>query len=290
MECIMTRDTLCDGTYVRYSLQQLLDNIDDAHFFKQKTRKVYMSYYRGTAGTSAPERKRKSFLADTGVFSDERAIQEIRGALGKMSEDNTDRVLNVLTKNMVSDMSVTQLVQLLHQYATLCIEWNDLYIDIYHTVYHEKHPAIHRAVYDLCENTVWSPKEYEDADQKMFFRTSNVELHAKLGVRYDKYRGVSLNKWVDMTIARMWSLQLVDEENDLLDTHERWAWTSLIMHFMQTVYSAVAKPRRKDLARHVAASAWFAEIDTCATDGRFTVKIEFKWSDFKEKLGVRIPK
>lgn len=270
------------GGVTRYPLHVLLNFIDEDHFYRQKTKKIYRNYYANgcASGPPAPQghNKRKSFLAETEVFSDERSIQEIRGVLGKMSQSNKQLIIDVLQKNHVSVKNHDVLIQLLHQYATLCLEWNDLYLAIYDKVYYQADPDFYKKLYDLCWQLVLVPKEYDDPDQKMFFRLSNIELFCKLGVQYVNYRKDSLLKWsfgVLATIHGLCKAELYAPD-----------WISIYIHFATIYVRSVSVGDKRHFRRKVKAEPHFADLQALVDDGQLPVKIQFKWMDFTDLLNA----
>lgn len=253
-----------------YELPELLNYISDDHFFRQKTKKIYSYFYQNS---SMNEKKRKSFLNETAVFTDDRSIQEIRNALGKMSEKNKDHLATILLKNTVSEESTEKLVHLLHQYATLCIEWNDLYLSVYDKVYYQKSYHVYKKLFDYTESLIYNPKEYSDPDQMFFFRISNVELYAKMGIRYSRLRNnTSLESWLNVFLDRVC-------ENYIKKGIDNEKWMSIMMHFLMTIVSCVSS--RQKLV-HLKSSDWYMYIENNIE--KFPIKIKFKWMDFQESI------
>lgn len=263
----------------RYDLGTLLNFISEDHFFRQKTKKIYHNFYSSNGSNYSPSEstpKRKSFLTETEVFSDERSIQEIRGALGKMSNTNKQNIIEILSKNQVSPEKYDLLVQLLHQYATLCIEWNDLYMTIYDKVYYQTNAPFYVKVYELSQELIDSPREYDDPEQKMFFRISNIELFAKLGSTYPSFRKESLTDWCSRFSDKLHTLFV---ENNLCTE-----WLTLLLHFLTTNFK-YATPREKTVFRkNWLESHWFKNIDSLVKLSKLPIKIRFKWMDFTDLI------
>lgn len=265
----------------RYDLSTLLNFIPEEHFFRQKTKRIYKSFYHqqnpsNASGQYPTNTKRKSYLPETEVFSDERAIQEIRGALGKMSNDNKQNIIEILKKNTVSETNYNVLVQLLHQYATLCLEWNDLYIQIYDKVYYQNSAPFYHQVYEYSKYLIENPKEYEDPEQKMFFRISNIEFYCKLGMHYSKFRKVNLLKWADETFIRLFQL--------FNSTNYNVEWLILLIHYGTILYKFTSTQDIKKMKSYIINSNWYSEISTLSQTTKLPIKISFKWMDFVELI------
>jgi hypothetical protein len=265
----------------RYDLSTLLNFIPEEHFFRQKTKRIYKSFYQqpnssNTSSQYTANTRRKSYLPETEVFSDERAIQEIRGALGKMSNDNKQNIIEILKKNTVSETNYNILVQLLHQYATLCLEWNDLYIQIYDKVYYQNNAPFYPQVFEYSKYLIENPKEYEDLEQKMFFRISNMEFYCKLGIHYSKFRKVTLLKWADETFCRLY--QLFNSTNYNIE------WLILLIHFGTTLYKFTNAADVKKIKSYMINSQWYNEINSLTQTSKLPIKISFKWMDFVELI------
>lgn len=264
----------------RYDLATLLNYIDDEHFFRQKTRKVYSQYYV----SQKDDRKRKSFLAETDVFSDERSIQEIRCALGKMTSSNKEATMNVLIKNKVSRENEDKLVELLHQYATLCLEWNDLYIQIYDSVYYQENPSLHKKIYDLSYNLIWNPKHYDDLEQKLFFRTSNIEFYAKMSSRYPKYRCLNIFNWSCEIINNMLKnvVDLPFSNLEKIKDTNKLDWINLIFHFIKVVYLM-----NKNIIQKWVDTEWYKTLCVFSDSSLIPMKMNFKWMDLIELFEIQ---
>ncbi len=266
---------------LRYELNVLLNFIPEEHFFRQKTKKVYKNFYLPPAPQSSGSlhtsgSRRKSYIAETEVFSDERAIQEIRGALGKMSSANKQNIIETLKKNTVSESSYDNLVQLLHQYATLCLEWNDLYLLIYDKVYYQSQAPFYPNIYHFSKYLIENPKEYEDPEQKMFFRISNIEIYCKLGMMYPTFRGESVLRWSDQTITRLYTLFIEHQCN--ID------WFILLIHFCTIQYKISNNREKKQLKSMIIKSSWYNQLDNLVNEEKLPIKIRFKWMDFTDLL------
>lgn len=298
---------------IRYQLGELLNFIGEDHFYRQKTKKVYRNYYLNAAGSGSCHgnahaagssvagpafpvqsqsqalghsstnagslfHKRKSYLTETEVFSDERSIQEIRGVLGKMSASNKQLIIDTLRKNQVSEASHDVLIQLLHQYATLCIEWNDLYLSIYDKVYYQNDPVFYEKLFHTCARLVDEPRHYDDPEQKTFFRVSNIELYCKLGMTYANFRKDSLQKWCLKTLAHIYDLY----HSSQFQTD----WISLYIHFASTFLRGVSLSEKKAFRRKVKAEQSFLDIQSHVDGDKFPIKIKFKWLDFTDLLSA----
>lgn len=284
----MDSESETQNSIKRYELGFLLNFLDDEHFFKQKTRKIYASYYKnrnnsqhssGSFASGSDSSRRKSFLAETEVFSDERAIQEIRGALGKMSANNKENVITILTKNPVSESNYDNLASLLHQYATLCIEWNDLYLSVYDKVYYQSNPDFYKKVYLLSMHFIENPRHFEDSDQKMFFRVSNIELFSKMGAIYPKYREIpNLVDWTNHYNTLFYTkLTAVENEFDL-------DWLNMCIHFSSTIFKYVSAKEKKIFKKKWANTDWFKNINELVEQERIPIKSRFKWMDFTDLI------
>jgi hypothetical protein len=157
--------------------------------------------------------KRKIYVEETDAFSAERMIQDIRNVLGKVSLGNKNYVIEILKKNIGFidkynennidtnidnsnycniNNNINKCIDLLLQYANLCLEWNDLYLEIYHHVYYtnvniNNNIPFHKKLYIQCENNIWNYKVYETNTQTIFFRCSNIDLFIKFSMKYPSY-------------------------------------------------------------------------------------------------------
>lgn len=282
----MDSESETQNSIKRYDLGFLLNFLDDDHFFKQKTRKIYASYYNknrtnNSFASGSESSKRKSFLAETEVFSDERSIQEIRGALGKMSSNNKENVIAILTKNPVSEASYDNLASLLYQYATLCIEWNDLYLSVYDKVYFQSNPDFYKKVYLLSMHLIENPRNFEDSEQKMFFRISNIELFSKMGVIYPSFREIAnLVDWTNHYNTLFYNKLTQSESNLDLD------WLNLCIHYCSTVYKYVNTKEKKMFKKKWMNSDWFKSINQLVEQERIPIKSRFKWMDFTDLISA----
>lgn len=266
---------------VRYDLNTLLNFIPEDHFFRQKTKKVYKNFYvspppQFASSSQSSGTRKKTYLAETEVFSDERAIQEIRGALGKMSNTNKQNIIETLKKNTVSESSYDILVQLLHQYATLCLEWNDLYLMIYDKVYFQTKAPFYHKIFDFAKYLIENPKEYDDPEQKMFFRISNIEIYCKLGMMYPSFRITNILKWSEETLDNIYGLFIRSN----LDIE----WLILIIHFCTIQYKISSLKEKKQFKTLYRKSTWFDFFNTLVQTDQLPIKIRFKWMDFTDLL------
>jgi hypothetical protein len=264
---------------LRYDLSVLLNFIPEDHFYRQKTKKIYKGYYhiQGFSGSLTSNSKRKSYLVETEVFSDERSIQEIRGILGKMSHANKQDIIDTLKKNKVSPNSYNILIQLLHQYATLCIEWNDLYLSIYDKVYYQSDSSFYEKLFELSKDLIKNPREYDDPEQKMFFRISNIELYCKLGFLYSSYRKDTTINWGFRNIQDIYDKFLETKTND---------WLIIIVHFLVTLFKNMQTADKKSFKKNIALQTWFKEIQQMVDSEIIPIKIRFKWMDFIDLINI----
>jgi hypothetical protein len=272
----------------RYDLGTLLNYIGEDHFFRQKTKKIYYNFYtsngnnfsgfssNSNSSESSGSVKRKSFLSETEVFSDERSIQEIRGALGKMSVSNKQNIIEILSKNQVSAEKYDILVNLLHQYATLCIEWNDLYLSIYDKVYYQTNAPFYIKLYELSQELIENPREYDDIEQKMFFRISNIELFAKLGSTYHSFRKDGLLSWCNNIVEKLF--------NFFKSANYNVDWLILLLHFITTNYKYSSQKEKIMFKKSWLESNWYKEINQLVEESKLPIKIRFKWMDFADLI------
>lgn len=191
-----------ENDIIIYELPYLLNLLDDSNHFKIKTKKIYGQFYNKNYKFDT---KRKTYIKETDAFSDERMIQDIRNVLGKVSNENKKYVIDTLKKNItiVNSKKKDECVKLLVQYATLCLEWNDLYLQIYNEVYYlpfisgvnkntesnETNNSLkfHKSIYYCIEDNIWNYKQYDTEEQTIFFRCSNLQLFIKFSMLFPNY-------------------------------------------------------------------------------------------------------
>ena len=128
-------------------------------------------------------------------------------------------------------------------------------------------------LYEYTESIVWNPKQYQDNEQKLFFRISNIEFFAKMSMRYQKYRCSSISEFSNKFCQKMFD-----------ESKRDYDFITLICQFITTLYKAMNKSNKKSSKTIWMSSQWFKEINECVEKEIYPFKIQFKWMDIVEML------
>jgi len=279
-----------------YELPFLLNQLDDNNYFKIKTKKIYAQFYN--KNYKYDNNKRKSYIKETDAFSDERMIQDIRNVLGKVSEDNKKYVIEILKKNIsiVNSNRKNECIQLLVQYACLCLEWNDLYLQIYNEVYYNKtnvdYYQFHKNIYTCIENNIWEYKSYETDEQTIFFRTSNIQLFIKFSMLFPNYcielcrehQIKSLENWIVFYIKKY--IQKIVQSTNSVEKIQSFeclitfykTFMSLSNNYLKDAskkFKIICNNYKKDIIE---------PINQIIEDENIPMKLQFKWMEITDLL------
>lgn len=317
---LVNHNTKSKQIYIVNNVKEDMNNQTENKVIPKKKSNLNQNHYNNNNQIN----KRKIYVKETDAFSDERIIQDIRNVLGKVSIENKNYVIDVLKKNISiieNENIMKECIELLLQYANLCLEWNDLYLEIYHLVYYTKCIELnnelnsnsnsnsnynminfHKNIYIQCEELIWNHKKYDTDVQTIFFRLSNLDLFIKLSMKYPTYckelcknKNYISNNEIVKSFEEWFIIYYILFQNKLfdenIDINEKLDWMEIIIQYFNSFIKLSDNYLQNSIKKihsiynnNKYKVLYFNNLNDIIINKNIPMKTQFKWMEITDRL------